>query len=78
MKATNSNQSVFKPMERKPKDKANKVFLKLYAKQRKPKNPFDELRSYTLPITKEIKPGANDVLIHLYISYPTRLSIKII
>jgi hypothetical protein len=37
------------------------VFIKLLALQRKPKNPFDELRSYTLPITKEIKPGADDV-----------------
>ena len=41
--------------------KANTVFLKLLAKQKKPANPFDELRSYTLPITKEIKPGADDV-----------------
>ena len=41
--------------------KANEVFLKLLAKQKKPKNPFDEVRSYTLPVTKEIKPGADDV-----------------
>ena len=61
MNQTNTNQSVFKPMERKPKDKANAVFLKLYAKLNKPKNPFDEFRSYTLPITKEIKPGVDDV-----------------
>jgi len=40
--------------------KAKEVFLKLLAKQKKPKNPFDEVRSYTLPI-KEIKPGADDV-----------------
>jgi hypothetical protein len=40
--------------------KANTVFLKLLAKQRKPKNPFDEVRSQTYP-TKEIKPGADDV-----------------
>jgi hypothetical protein len=46
---------------RKKHDKANTVFIKLLARQRKPKNPFDELRSYTLPITKEIKPGADDV-----------------
>jgi hypothetical protein len=38
-------------------DKANTVFIKLLARQRKPKNPFDELRSYTLPIIKESKPG---------------------
>ncbi len=61
MKQTNTNQSAFKPMERKQKDKANTVFLKLLALQRKPKNPFDEVRSYTLPITKEIKPGVDDV-----------------
>ena len=42
-------------------EKANEVFLKLYAKLNKPKNPFDEFRSYTLPITKEIKPGVDDV-----------------
>jgi len=42
-------------------DKANQAFNKLLARLRKPKNPFDELRSYTLPITEEIKPGANDV-----------------
>ena len=41
--------------------KAKEVFLKLLALQKKPKNPFDEIRSYTLPITKEIKPGADDV-----------------
>jgi len=37
--------------------KANTVFLKLLAKQKKPKNPFDELRSYTLPIIEESKLG---------------------
>jgi len=39
--------------------KANTVFLKLYAKLNKPKNPFDEIRSYTPPSMKEIKPGAD-------------------
>lgn len=46
---------------RRKHEKANTVFLKLYAKLKKPKNPFDEVRSYTLPITKEIKPGVDDV-----------------
>ena len=41
--------------------KANQVFNRLLVLQRKPKNPFDEVRSYTLPITKEIKPGVDDV-----------------
>ncbi len=39
--------------------KANTVFLKLYAKLNKPKNPFDEVRSYTPPSMREIKPGEN-------------------
>jgi len=46
---------------RKKHDKADQVFNKLLALQKKPKNPFDELKSYTLPLTKEIKPGADDV-----------------
>ncbi len=41
---------------RKKHDKANTVFIKLLARQRKPKNPFDEVRSYTLPTENEIKP----------------------
>jgi hypothetical protein len=41
-------------------DKANQVFLKLLAKQKKGRNPFDEVRSETYP-AKEIKPGADDV-----------------
>ena len=39
--------------------KANTVFLKLYAKQKKPKNPFDEIRSYTPQSMKEIKQGVD-------------------
>jgi len=61
MKSTNIDKSLFERLKHKPKDKANEVFLKLYAKQKKPKNPFDEVRSFTLPITKEIKPEADDV-----------------
>ena len=38
-------------------DKATHVFIRLLSRQRKPKNPFDELRSYSLPIIKESKPG---------------------
>ena len=41
--------------------KAEQVFLKLLAKQKKGRNPFDEIRSYTLPVTKEIKPGTENV-----------------
>ena len=59
MKKINIDQSVFKPLERKRTDKANTVFLKLYAKLNKPKNPFDEARSYTSPSMSETKPGGN-------------------
>ena len=59
MKKINIDQSVFKPMEHKQSDKANTVFLKLYAKLNKPKNPFDEARSYTSPSMIETKPGGN-------------------
>jgi len=45
----------------KKQDKANKVFLKLLAKNKRKANPWGEVRSYTLPIIKEIKPGAEDV-----------------
>jgi hypothetical protein len=46
---------------RKKHDKANTVFIKLLAKNKRKANPWGEVRSYTLPITKEIKPGADDV-----------------
>ncbi len=39
------------------KEKADVVFNKLLAQQKKPKNPFDEARSYTSPSMKETKPG---------------------
>jgi len=57
MKQINIDQSVFKPMEQRQKDKANTVFLKLYSKLNKPKNPFDDARSYTSPSMRETKPG---------------------
>ena len=41
--------------------KANTVFLKLLAQQKKQKNPFDVIRSYTPPSMKEIKLGVDDV-----------------
>ena len=47
--------------DRRKHDKANQAFNKLLARLRKPKNPFDELRSYTLPIIEESKPGVDDV-----------------
>jgi hypothetical protein len=59
MNQLNNNTSVFKEIEHKQKDKANTVFLKLYAKLNKPKNPFDEARSYTTPSMSEMKPGGN-------------------
>ena len=59
MNQLNNNTSVFKPMEHRQSDKANTVFLKLYAKLNKPKNPFDEARSYSSPSMSETKSGGN-------------------
>lgn len=44
-------------INKKSKDRADIVFNKLLAQQRKPKNPFDDARSYTTPSMKETKPG---------------------
>jgi len=57
MKKINFDQSVFKPMGQRKSEKANTVFLKLYAKLNKPKNPFDEARTFTTPSMRETKPG---------------------
>ncbi len=60
MKQINKNYSLEESLrDTKHNKKANTVFLKLYAKLNKPKNPFDEVRSYTPPSMKEIKPGEN-------------------
>ena len=59
MKKTNIDQSVFKPMEHRKKDKANTVFLKYFSKLNKPKNPFDDVDSFTSQSMREIKPGGN-------------------
>jgi hypothetical protein len=53
----NIDQQTFEKQLHQPKDKANTVFLKLYAKLNKPKNPFDEVRSTTYPNADEIKSG---------------------
>ena len=57
MKQLNNNISVFKPMENKSSKKANEVFIKLLVEQRRPKNPFDEVRSTTYPNVNEIISG---------------------
>ena len=44
-------------MENKSSKKANEVFIKLLVKQKRPKNPFDEVRSTTYPSANEIKSG---------------------
>ena len=54
----NNKISVFKPLENKSSKKADIVFNKLLAQQKRPKNPFDEVRSTTYPIYNE-KPGGN-------------------
>lgn len=60
MNQTNKNYSLEEILkDTKHNSKANTVFLKLLAKQRKPKNPFDEIRSYTPESMKEIKQGVD-------------------
>ena len=55
----NIDKQMLEKQKNRPKEKANTVFLKLYAKLNKPKNPFDEARSYTSPSMSETKPGGN-------------------
>ena len=45
----------------KPKDRANIVFLKYYIKNRGKYKGWSELRSKTLPITRDTIQGADDV-----------------
>ena len=44
-------------IDKKSKDRADIVFNKLLSLQKKPKNPFDDARSYTTPSMKETKLG---------------------
>jgi hypothetical protein len=57
---TINNKDVFEIL-RKPKNKANAVFQKLLARNQAKKNPFDKTREISYPITKDFKPGADDV-----------------
>jgi len=53
-----SNKPIFDSLNnKKSKDRANIVFNKLLAQQKKPKNPFDEARTFTTPSMRENKPG---------------------
>ncbi|MBE0572384.1 MAG: hypothetical protein IH618_12645 [Ignavibacteriaceae bacterium] len=54
----NSNKPIFESLiNKKSKDRADIVFNKLLGLKKKPKNPFDEARTFTTPSMKEIKPG---------------------
>jgi len=55
----NIDKQMLEKQKNRPKEKANTVFLKLYAKLNKPKNPFDDARSYSSPSMSETKPGGN-------------------
>ena len=54
-----NNTSVFKPLENKSSKKADILFNKLLSQHKRPKNPFDELRSTSYPNANEIKPGVD-------------------
>lgn len=54
----NSNKPIFEILiNKKSKDRADIVFNKLLSLQKKPKNPFDEARTFTTTSMKETKPG---------------------
>lgn len=55
----NIDKQMLEKQNNRPKEKANTVFLNLYAKLNKPKNPFDEARTFTTPSMSETKPGGN-------------------
>jgi hypothetical protein len=55
----NDNKPIFESLtSKKSKDRADIVFNKLLAQQRKPKNPFDEARTQSYPVAN-VKPGEN-------------------
>ncbi len=56
MKNNIDKQMLEKQMHR-TTEKADIVFNKLLAQQKKPKNPFDEARTFTTPSMRETKPG---------------------
>ena len=47
--------------DRRKHEKANVVFTKLLAKQKSKRRDWNDVRAETYPITKEIKPGVDDV-----------------
>jgi hypothetical protein len=53
----NIDKQMLEKQKNRPKEKADVVFNKLLAQQKKPKNPFDDATSYTTPSMKETKPG---------------------
>jgi hypothetical protein len=60
MKKIINNKPIFESLiNKRSKERANIVFNKLLAQQKKPKNPFDEARTYISPSMRETKPGGN-------------------
>jgi hypothetical protein len=54
-----NNKPIFESLiNKKSKERANIVFNKLLAQQKKPKNPFDEARTQSYPATN-LKSGGN-------------------
>ncbi|QQS37137.1 MAG: hypothetical protein IPM56_04065 [Ignavibacteriales bacterium] len=54
----NSNKPILESLiNKKSKDRADIVFNKLLSLQKKPKNPFDEARTFTTPSMRETKSG---------------------
>ncbi len=53
----NIDKQMLEKQKNRSKEKADVVFNKLLAQQKKPKNPFDDARTFTTPSMREFKPG---------------------
>jgi hypothetical protein len=62
MELLNQNDSIeINLRDTKHNKKANEVFNKLLTKQKSKRRDWSDVRAETYPITKEIKPGVDDV-----------------
>ncbi len=62
MKQTNKDNSLIENLrDTQHNKKLKEIFFKLLAKQKSTRRDWGVIRSETYPITKEIKPGVDDV-----------------
>ena len=61
METKKIDRSIVESLRHIKKESLPNTFLKLYAKQKGKYKGWSDVRAETYPITKEIKPGADDV-----------------